>query len=94
MNEHVFIIRANSKIKYKYLFYYLYSKLGQKVLEPLKTRGGQGGINQTKLSQMIVPIVEKSTQDIIIKKCDEIMKVSRDSEKVNLVTKILEKYLI
>lgn len=94
INEHVFIIRVNSKINYKYLFYYLYSKLGQKVLEPLKTRGGQGGINQTKLSQMIVPIVEKNIEDIIIKKCDEIMKTARDGEKVNLVTKVLNKYLI
>ena len=93
VNEHVFIIRPKDSIFPKYLFYYLYSEQGQLMLQPLKTRGGQGGINGTKLKMLPVPIVEKKIQKCIIEKCDVIMQSVNDKLKKKEISKVISEFL-
>ena len=93
VNEHVFILRPTKDIKPKYLFYYLYSKQGQLMLQPLKTRGGQGGINGTKLKMLNIPIIDEAKQNKIIEKCDKIMNGVNDKIKREKVSNIIEEYL-
>lgn len=94
VNEHVFILRTTSDMYSKFLFYYLYSEQGQLMMEPLKTRGGQGGINGTKIKTLLVPIVDKKLQNVIIRECDDIMKTIIDKKKRKEISKIIQKYLI
>lgn len=94
VNEHVFILRTNNLINSKFLFYYLYSEQGQLMMEPLKTRGGQGGINGTKIKTLSVPNIEKALQEKIIFECDKIMNSIADKKKRNEISKIIIKYLI
>lgn len=92
VNEHVFIIRCNDKIESKYLFYYLYSVFGQAALEPLKTKGGQGGINGTKIKLCQVPIIENQLD--FIEKADEIMKTVKESERQKCISEFIEKFIM
>lgn len=94
VNEHVFILRTNKKINPKFLFYYLFSEQGQLMMEPLKTRGGQGGINSTKIKSLIVPEISKKIQLKIVDECSIIMKTLSDKKKRKEITRIIDKYLI
>lgn len=94
VNEHVFIIRPNEQLLPKFLFYYLYSEQGQMMIQPLKTRGGQGGINATKLKMLSIPTIDFKIQEDIIKECDIIMSSINDREKRYNVSMIINKYLI
>ncbi len=94
VNEHVFILRTNNLINSKFLFYYLYSEQGQLMMEPLKTRGGQGGINGTKIKTLSVPNIEKALQEKIIFECDKIMNSIADKKKRKEISNIIMKYLI
>jgi type I restriction enzyme S subunit len=58
VNEHVFIARANSKIKPKILFYFLYSHEGQTQLKKAITGSAQGGINRSILNNIYVKYPE------------------------------------
>lgn len=92
VNEHVFIIRTNNKIDPKYLFYYLYSDFGQAALEPLKTKGGQGGINGTKIKLCQVPIIDNQLN--FIEKADEIMGTAKESERQMQISRLIEKFIM
>lgn len=54
VNEHVFIIRTD-KLDQKYLFYYLFSPVGQRLLKGIVTGAAQGGINGKNLKS--IPVV-------------------------------------
>ena len=92
VNEHVFILRVNEKINSKYLFYYLYSQYGQAALEPLKTKGGQGGINGTKLKMCTVPIISKEKE--FIEKADKLMVDVKESERQKEISCLIARYIL
>ena len=92
VNEHVFILRANEKISSKYLFYYLYSQYGQAALEPLKTKGGQGGINGTKLKACTVPLLTKETE--FVEKADILMMKVKESDRQKEISKLIAEYIL
>jgi len=56
VNEHIFILRVNNKCYSKYVFWFLYSPLGQKGI--LKNFGGaaQGGINKNFIKNVKIPL--------------------------------------
>lgn len=68
INEHLYILRANDKILQKYLFYFLFSYLGQALLKVSVTGQAQGGLNRPNLNDIRIPIVEKSIQKKTLKK--------------------------
>lgn len=92
VNEHVFIIRYNKNINGKYLFYYLYSEYGQAALEPLKTKGGQGGINSTKIKLCKVPIINNEIE--FVERADVIMETVKESERQHHISELIKEYIM
>ena len=78
VNEHVFIIRTD-KLDQKYLFYYLFSPVGQSLLKGIVTGAAQGGINGKNLKS--IPVV---FPDSISKQCLIV-------DEMDLLTGILDK---
>lgn len=68
VNEHLYILRANDRILQKYLFYFLFSDLGQALLRVSVTGQAQGGLNRPNLNNIRVPIVDKIVQKSTLEK--------------------------
>ncbi|MEM3473711.1 MAG: restriction endonuclease subunit S [Nitrososphaeria archaeon] len=85
INEHVFRLRGNSLLYQEYLFYFLYSPLGQEQIKDEFHGSTQGGINQKFANEVIIPIPPLSEQKRIAKKLkvimDEIDKARASCEK-------------
>lgn len=66
VNEHVFIIRTG-KIDQKYLFFYLFSPVGQSLLKGVVTGAAQGGINGKNLRSIpvVFPLAKEEQQRIV-----------------------------
>lgn len=78
VNEHVFIIRT-SELNQKYLFYYLFSPVGQRLLKGIVTGAAQGGINGKNLKS--IPVVYP----------DSLNKQQRIVDELDLLTGIINK---
>ena len=75
INEHVFIIRANTNIIIqKYLYMFLLSDIGQTLLKNNITGQAQGGLNSTNLKNIKIPIPPLSVQQKIVSEIEEIEK--------------------
>jgi len=74
INEHVFLLRGNDKIYQEYLFNFLYSDSGQKLLKSKITGQAQGGLNRTNLLDIKIPIPPKNIQEKIVKEIGELEK--------------------
>lgn len=80
INEHVFIVRANSNVvMQKYLFMFLFSDIGQGLLKNNITGQAQGGINSTNLKNIKIPIPPIEVQQKIVA---EIEKIENKCEKL------------
>lgn len=69
VNEHVFILRANDRILQEYLFEFLFSESGQKVIKANITGQAQGGLNTANLRNIRIPLPPLSVQQKIVKEC-------------------------
>ncbi len=70
VNEHVFIIRT-TKLLQRYLFYYLFSPIGQGFIKERITGSAQGGINGTQLKTIPVPFPKSlAEQERIVAELD------------------------
>lgn len=78
VNEHVFIIRTD-KLDQKYLFYYLFSPIGQRILKGIVTGAAQGGINGKNLKS--IPVVFP----------DSIAEQKRIVEELDLLSSVIDK---
>lgn len=65
INEHIFLIRCKSEKEQKYLFYFLYSSEGQKILQSKITGSAQGGINKENLKSLQIPLPPLEIQENI-----------------------------
>ena len=75
VNEHVFIIRT-SFINQKYLFYYLFSPIGQSLLKGIVTGAAQGGINGKNLRSIPVIYPESSSmQERVVSELDTLLTI-------------------
>jgi type I restriction enzyme M protein len=81
INEHVFLLRFNSLIEQKYMFYFLWSELGQKLIKYNITGMAQGGLNSTNLLNMKIPLPPIEIQRTIVKECEIINEASTLSTK-------------
>ena len=73
VNEHIFIIRANPNIiMQKYLFIFLFSSIGQKLLKSNITGQAQGGLNSTNLKNIKIPIPPLTVQRKIVTEIEEV----------------------
>jgi len=84
VNEHVFILRANpSAISQLFLFYYLFSTTGQKLIRK-KSSGLIGGINTSFVNEFYIPICPLNEQKRIVTKIEGLFS-KIDSTKQSLV---------
>lgn len=74
VNEHVFIIRPNG-LSPQYLYYYLYSNIGQAILKSKITGSAQGGINSTNIKEVLVPVCSRDDQEHIVEELDSITQI-------------------
>ncbi len=66
VNQHVSILRPNNKLLTKYLYYILYSNIGQEQIKKEQTGSGREGLNFEVLKNFQVPLPEISEQESII----------------------------
>jgi type I restriction enzyme S subunit len=72
INEHVFLCRTLKQISPKFLFYFLYSSIGQKrILQNFKGTA-QGGINTSFAPNTKIPIAPLSEQRAIVAKIEQL----------------------
>ncbi|HQR02861.1 MAG: restriction endonuclease subunit S [Proteobacteria bacterium] len=81
VNEHVFVCRPNGRVVPEFLFWYLYSPMGnQQVMQDFRG-AAQGGITQAFVEYVKVPLPnDKQIQQIISKKLDNIATRLADTE--------------
>ena len=72
INEHVFLLRCNNLTTQFYLFEFLYSPTGQKLLRANLTGAAQGGLNKTNLENIKIPSPPIPIQEKIVAECKKI----------------------
>ncbi len=73
VNEHVYILRGNSEINQKFLFYYTTTDLFQSQIKDLAyKKKAQPGLNLDHLKKIKIPLIPKSEQDQIVSKIEPI----------------------
>jgi type I restriction enzyme S subunit len=89
-NEHVFVLRPNREALAEYLFFYLYSPVGQHDIKKSFHGSAQGGINQSFAAHVPVPLPPLPVQERIVQilqKADEIRR--KRKEALDLADKLL-----
>lgn len=71
VNQHVCIIRPNESILTKYLFNFMFSRLGQIQIEMSQTGGGREGLNFESLKAFVLPLPPAKEQEEIVKFVDK-----------------------
>lgn len=82
INEHIFIIRSNNQFLQYYLFVFLFSRIGQKLLKNCITGSAVTGINSTKLKQLRIPIPNDA--DIIKKVYIDWQSIQKKFNSINM----------
>ena len=98
INEHVFILRCDNLIKQKYIFQYLFSDNGQRILKENVTGAIIGGLNSTNLKNIKIPVPPLKVQQQLVSEIELLEeKITSAREIVENISdeknKILEKYL-
>ena len=95
VNEHVFIIRSNRKNKLlnEYLFYVLYSKIGQNQIR-MKFHGMIGGIRRKELKEIIIPLPSIEEQCRIVEVLSTVDEAIRLVDESIIRTERLKKGLM
>ncbi|WP_087579041.1 restriction endonuclease subunit S [Campylobacter concisus] len=85
VNEHIFILRAADIITQKYIFYFLYSPLGQQILKQNTTGAAQGGLNSTNLKNIRIPFSDnKENKKVFQKIVAECEKVDNEFKTIRM----------
>ncbi len=72
VNEHVYILRCESQLKQSYIFNFLFSEKGQKLLKQNITGSAQGGLNSTNLKEIKIPLPKPNIQELIVDECNAV----------------------
>jgi len=88
VNEHVFVIRSldESRLINKYLFFILFSEVGQKQIRDLFHGAAQGGITQHNVEEILIPLPSLEEQKRIIVYLDELRKIMKSLAKLQQKT--------
>ncbi len=90
INEHVFLIRTNNLLYSKFLYYVLYSKIGQAQIE-LNVRGAaQGGLNLSFVQRLFVTIpsieLQKEVSLFLDRKIEQLNRfIHKESQFIELL---------
>ncbi|MRJ06752.1 MAG: hypothetical protein C6I01_04455 [Epsilonproteobacteria bacterium] len=94
VNEHVFILRSGNPVTNRYIFEFLHTPFGQKMLSKIVTGSAQGGINSTNLKTLQIPLPPLEIQEKIVKEIEEIEEKSEKLKEENeRLKEEIEKYL-
>ena len=85
VNEHVFLLRCESKLKQFYIFNFLFSENGQTLLKQNITGSAQGGLNSTNLKEIKIPIPPSHIQQQIVDECEAVYQET-DVARHNITT--------
>ena len=72
INEHIFIVRCKNITTQFYLFEFLYSEIGQKLLKVNITGSAQGGLSSSNLKNIKIPLPPLNIQQLIVAECEKI----------------------
>ncbi len=72
INEHVFLLRVNEKLNNYFLFYYLFSHLGQNFIKTNIKGTTHGGINLSFFENVFIPFPSLEIQNQIVEKIEEL----------------------
>ncbi len=73
VNEHVFIIRVTNNILPKFLFWFLWSEIGQREILNNFQGSAQGGINRSFIDGVDIPYFPIEEQELIINKFENMI---------------------
>lgn len=90
LNEHVFLLRSGNPTIQYYVFQFLFSETGQKLLKSYISGSAQGGLNSTNLKQIKIPMPPEDIMEQIVSECEKIdeeyntprMSIERYQEKI------------
>jgi len=84
VNEHVFILRPLNKEKLlsRYLFFVLFSKIGQEQIRILFHGATQGGITQRDIREIRIPLPPLKEQKRIVARIEEILSRVEEAKKL------------
>ncbi|MEM3385397.1 MAG: restriction endonuclease subunit S [Nitrososphaeria archaeon] len=87
VNEHVFILRSldNYRLLNEYLFYILFSEIGQGQIQNLFHGAAQGGITQSNVKEILIPLSPLEKQKEIVSHLNKIRQI------INSLTKLQQK---
>lgn len=88
VNEHVFILRSldRNRLLNKYLFYVLFSEIGQRQIRDLFHGAAQGGITQSNVKEIFIPLPPLNEQERITLYLDKIRETIESIKKLQLRT--------
>jgi len=86
VNEHVFLLKSNDlKINSRFLFYFLFSEIGQQQTESSISGSAQGGINKSIQDNILVfypPIPEQSRIATVLSYFDDLIEVKKKQNEI------------
>ncbi|MFQ5852317.1 MAG: restriction endonuclease subunit S [Candidatus Binatia bacterium] len=83
VNEHVFVLRSRSDVCLgKFLFYTLFSPLGQRQIQQSSHGAAQGGINQQFVDEVMIPLPPLSEQLRIVAKIEALFDRIREAKRL------------
>ena len=93
VNEHVFVCRFVEEIYSPFVFYFLFSQVGQnRILENFQG-SAQGGINQTFAKNTIVPIAPYDEQQRIVARVEALLtQVNAAHDRLSRVPLIMKRF--
>jgi type I restriction enzyme S subunit len=88
VNEHVFIVRSldESRLLNKYLFFALFSEIGQKQIRDLFHGAAQGGITQRNVEEISIPLPTLDEQKRIIVYLDKLRETIESIRRLQQIT--------
>jgi len=93
VNEHVFVCRPNDSTLPEFLFWFLWSRIGQDALLENFQGSAQGGINQGFADNVMTPVAPLTEQRRIAAKVEALLaRVSVARERLERVPRILKRF--
>jgi len=86
VNEHVFLLKTNNfKTNSRFLYYFLFSKIGQQQIESSISGSAQGGINKSIQDNILVfypPLPEQSRIATVLSYFDDLIEVKKRQNEI------------
>jgi type I restriction enzyme S subunit len=93
VNEHVFLCRPYSELSSDYIFYFLFSEIGQKRILNNFRGSAQGGINKSFAPNTMIPLPPLPEQHRIVLAIEALFtRLDATNEKLDRVQEILKKF--